>query len=270
MIKQPYQTLNPFEFGRQLINTNDLDPIYVMLYQAKLDEATLKYWLVAYWCFYHAGTASWITSDLAEGGYWRRFMLAAQSSEHPRSAERRHFRGHNAIQSTEFLMGTGMDKLWQDLLHNSMTLSSVTDYIKSVWLGFGDWIAFKIADMLERLDLAPVTFRATNIFAMYDAPRKGADEVMNQYPEATSYMGVYNLFIKNIGAMKAPPRHERAINIQEIETILCKWKSHLNGKYPVGKDCREIHEGLHKYITKCPLAERLMAAGDVAKLWAMI
>ncbi|GAG17632.1 unnamed protein product, partial [marine sediment metagenome] len=32
--------------------------------------------------------------------------------------------------------------------------------------------------------------------------------------------------------------------LQEVETVLCKWKSHMNGCYPMGKDTREITEGL--------------------------
>ena len=44
---------------------------------------------------------------------------------------------------------------------------------------------------------------------------------------------------------KAPPSEDRGIELQEIETILCKWKSHMNGHYPLWNDIDEINEGLH-------------------------
>ena len=43
---------------------------------------------------------------------------------------------------------------------------------------------------------------------------------------------------------KAPPTRDRLVNVQEIETIFCKFKSHLKGHYPVGKDTHEVYHGL--------------------------
>jgi hypothetical protein len=35
----------------------------------------------------------------------------------------------------------------------------------------------------------------------------------------------------------------RPVSFLEIETILCKWKSHQNGHYPPGHDLMEIRRG---------------------------
>jgi hypothetical protein len=44
---------------------------------------------------------------------------------------------------------------------------------------------------------------------------------------------------------KAQPREHRRFGAFEAETVLCKWKSHMNGHYAPGKDTYEIREGLH-------------------------
>ena len=72
------------------------------------------------------------------------------------------------------------------------------------------------------------------------APRQAAKLVDPQMtlPE------VINLLIKAFDTCQAPPRYERAVNVQEVETILCKWKSHQHGHYPVGKDLHEVDKHL--------------------------
>src|SRR6185437_10528018 len=52
---------------------------------------------------------------------------------------------------------------------------------------------------------------------------------------------------RQFGDLLAPPWRDRPVNIQEIETVLCKWKSHLHGRYPVGKDTSEVKHGLYAW-----------------------
>src|SRR5262245_42889310 len=115
VVKQEVQKLSCYEFGRQLILTKDLDPVYVLLHHSKLGTtfpAMLHRWLMAYWCFYHVGTASWITYEGM--GYWERMEQAASSKNYPRSPERRHFRGQNAIKSVAYLKYRGLTALFRD------------------------------------------------------------------------------------------------------------------------------------------------------------
>ena len=85
-----------FEFGRKLIEANDLDPVYVLLWNSNFDRLKMKKFLLAYWAFYHMGTASWISEGATlpittPNSYWDRFMTAAKSMDYPRCPERRHF-----------------------------------------------------------------------------------------------------------------------------------------------------------------------------------
>jgi hypothetical protein len=101
--------------------------------------------------------------------------------------------------------------------------------------------------MLERLGLAPVKFTDDDIFSLYDAPREGAELMVKLHaPDKTVEPRVWALDrLKYVlGNWKAPPGDDRLIGVQEIETILCKWKSHKAGKYTVGKDIAEVGHAL--------------------------
>lgn len=262
--------MNPmsiYEFGRQLLDTGDLDPVYIVLWQAKLDPMMLRRWLLAYWCFYHCGTACWICS---QPDYWKAMETAAGSKEYPRSSERRHFRGTAAARSVAYLESRGSATLFDDLTMADVSVSAKMAVTKQ-WVGFGPWIGFKIADMLERLDICPVEFDHVAMF-LFDSPREGAETLWSwekddeeMIPEEVGEWAVRQI-IDEMAFRKAPPRDERYINAQEAETILCKWKSYLNGHYHVGKDIEEVHHGLLRYA-RCPLSQRLLRGGRDGGLW---
>lgn len=263
------------EFGRELIETGDLDPVYIVVHQASksMPIGKLQAWLVAYWCFYHCGTASWIVD---QPNYWDAFAGAAATKEHPRSSERRHFRGANAIKAVRHLRGlrdSPANIVW-GLGHcnEKPLLAEVVRRAKKLH-GFGDWIAFKIADMLERLGLCPVEFSTQDIFGMYESPTLGAilisdllgsTQTLSVLEKCSSALNHLN---DGLGYLAAPPRFERMINVQEIETICCKFVAHFKGRYKVGKDIAEVKHGLMLYARKSRTAQQLLRAGRESGLW---
>lgn len=255
-----------YEFGRQLIASRDLDPVYVVLHQAQFDHITLRKWLLAYWCFYHCGTASWVAE---QPDYWAAMYVAARSKDYPRSSERRHFRADNALESIDYLEGRGIDDLLNPLENMTLPVASVISHVQS-WVGFGPWISFKVADMLERLGLANVQFDRASAL-LFDSPREACRLMWRRYsqgphePECVEEWAV-NVILACLGKELAPPRYERPINVQEVETILCKWKAYLSGHYEIGKDTREVREGLLRFA-RVKLAQRLLRAGEEARLW---
>lgn len=275
------ERLDVYEFGKQLIRTKDLDPVYVVLQHAQLPPRKLQRWLLAYWCFYHAGTASWIAHGA--DGYWERMELAAGSSNYPRCPERRHFRGRAARESVEWLKGEGVDRLFQSLRTAGPALEDVMKCVRG-WRGFGPWIAFKVADMLERLDLAPVRFTVAGVF-LFDSPLEGArllwateqaeaseasreaseGVLSREAPEGVGDWAVGRI-LERLGTAKAPPRYERPIGVQEAETILCKWKSHMSGRYHVGEDIASLKRSLLRFA-RVTTSQSLLAAGVGARLW---
>lgn len=259
------------EFGRKLIETGDLDPVYIVIHEAQktMPIGKLQAWLIAYWCFYHCGTASWIVD---QKDYWGALATAAGTKEHLRASERRHFRGENAAKSVRYLQAlqeSPANIVW-GLGHQGEQplLAEVVSRVKKLY-GFGDWMAFKIADMLERLGLCQVEFSFDDIFEMYESPREGARLIaaLNGVPDIKlQYDWTYTHLMDNLGYLAAPPRFERTINVQEIETICCKFVSHHKGKYKVGKDIAEVKHGLLHYA-KTKTSQQLLRAGKDAGLW---
>lgn len=261
-----YQTLKIEEFGRQLLASNDLDPLYVALYKSKaeLGHNVLCRWLLAYWCFYHAGVASYISEFSAED-YWETMMTAARNENlyWSRGKERRHFRAANAINSMNYLVG--LNKTASDIIEDwyAPSLKEVSKRVQQA-VGFGPWIAFKVADMMERVLGYSIDFNETEVM-MYSEPKKAAWMLWNEraaprYPPNTRFReeGVLKDVVASLkltyDSFDAPPTYNRKVGIQEIETILCKWKSHKNGHYPLNNDIHEIREGLTKWMPRSRIA----------------
>lgn len=253
-VKQNYKRLGILKFGKLLLNTGDLDPIYIMLWKAKLTPKRLKRWLMAYSMFYHAGVAS-LLSNYRGSEFWdEAAKLALPESKTPRGSERRHFRGKAAQKSIAYFAKRypkGPEQAIGYLVrHSKGTVDGVVSLVRKRWPVYGSWVGFKLADLLERLQIAPIRFPIKTL-TMYSEPTKGAELVAIAKGWATGEEAkdwivedTVRKLLKLFKEYKAPPRYERPVNAQEIETILCKWKSHMNGHYPVGKDTIEIREAL--------------------------
>jgi hypothetical protein len=232
------------DFSSELISSQDLDPIYNMLYASGMPMATKKRWVLAYSCYYHAGVASYCAEDRSK--FYKR-LREGHDKKFPRGAERRHFRGGTSDYVTSWLKKTypvpeeAVNYLIGD--EPDPTFKSVTDRVKT-WKYYGPWIAFKWADLLERVIQVPVDFSDCHL-DIYEAPKQGAELVaLSLGKPDMSVKQVVRYLEKKLSGFNAPPDNVRAVNVQEIETCLCKWKSHCNGHYPIGKDTHEIGEGL--------------------------
>ncbi len=257
--------LSVVDFGRQLVESEDLDPIYVMLWNAKLEPPLLRKWLLAYWCFYHAGSACWVTD---QRDYWAAMRTAAADKVTPRGTERRHFRGQHAKDSVADLARYGVDGVFANLceghLKPAARLETMIERVRQ-FVGFGPWIAFKVADMLERLGLCEVDFAGADEH-LYTSPAKGAHEVVRRdfspherdmTSNGEEVAAAFKYLAKNLKGLTAPPRHERPLNAQEFETILCKYHSHITGYYSVGHDIEELQRGLLRF-SRWPTCQRLL------------
>src|SRR3990167_8512236 len=203
-------TYSIYQFGKELISTLDLDPVYVTLHHAQLSRKTLEKWLLAYWCFYHVGTASFISSR-EDCKYWEAFRDAADSKLFPRSSERRHFRGLQAKRSVAYLEEQGIDRLFHSF-QGEMTVEEEMEIVQR-WVGFGPWIAFKVADMLETLGLVKVRFNEGAMF-LFDSPREGAERLWREHcetePEEKAGTWAVERILNQLGTTLAPPSSQRS------------------------------------------------------------
>lgn len=262
------RVLTAAEFGRQLVESGDLDPIYLMLNAGVPEWGTRARWCLAYWMFYHAGTSCRI-AEAGEGQFWDQ-VWAAQVHKWPRGTERRHFKGALSARAIEAL--SERFPLAEDAVEYAAgprRFAPVPAFEVMArtqeWRGFGPWISFKVADMTDAVLQRPVDF-SNAVPDFFVDPRLGAYIVARQQredPLLFHTMQELKSEFQTLGeeaqlvALDVSMRHlkdelwnlkaphaNRELRNQEYETILCKYKSHLNGKYPVGKDTREIVHGL--------------------------
>src|SRR5262249_34501316 len=164
-------------FGRVLFRTQDLDPIYVALLKTARDDQ-LHRWLVAYWLFYNAGAASWL-SEREGKDFWDALMVAAKNetptpfnSRWPRGAEPRHFRGGAAVSAGDALQRryARPEDMVAFLLDGPMDIRSVIARARRHHQ-VGSWLAFKITDMIDAVLGAEVKQDDLTTF-LYDTPRQ--------------------------------------------------------------------------------------------------
>lgn len=226
--------MTPWDFGKRLLDAHDLDPVYDLCWVNQIRDFT---WYITYWGFYHVGLATTLSEYPNEQAFWEAYGHCCRSSLYPRGRERRHYRANNAIQSWTYLSTTGIDALNYGL----KTSADPIRYVEKNWVGFGPWIAFKIADMLERLEFRSVDFSDID-FTMYKSPKKAAQR-MGMGPKEACEEILFHLD----NQYKAPPRFERPLGIQEAETILCKWKSFMDGHYHIGEDVQGVQDALRMW-----------------------
>lgn len=262
MNEAKYKRLPIEEFGRALIRSKDLDPVYVMLNEAGLSLAHLSTFCLAYWCFYHVGVAAYMAERGATDNneFWSLMWTACvnergtaphdPAERWPRAPERRHFRGQACEVAYRHL------KQYQkspyglvNELKSFKTFREVYRYMQSI-PQFGPWISFKVADMLQNVLAHPLDSAGADL-SIYAEPVEGARMACKEWgSEAEKANEVVALAVRYLSNDLQNERvydhraGSRPLGIFEYETILCKWKSHMRGHYSIGKDSREIHEAL--------------------------
>jgi len=267
-----YAALEIEAFGESLFSTGDLDPAYIALCDAGLSTAQLSRWLLAYWCCYHVGASAWL-SEQDGSDYWTALgRMAANDSappvgaRWPRGRERRHFRGLRSVAAVRELERrfTHPEGVVDWLTSFQGSYESLRRDVVTLPL-FGDWIAFKVGDMLERVCGVPVDFSDADLL-MFSQPRQAAvlwwSRARGSTPEseAVAVRDAVSHLVEHFGHRSAPPRADRRVGLQEVETVLCKWKSHRGGHYPLGNDITELRHSLHEWVECCETAERLLQA----------
>jgi len=272
---------DPVAWGRQLIMTHDHDPLYSGLVNARytgtMDTDRVRRFLLAYWCCYSVG-ASWWLSQHQGVEFWVRLREAAANvtvppplgagvsgmiqptsprpdQRWPRAHERRHWRGDKCVQSVHWLAHRfSRPEVAINSLEHLCTLKDVEAAVTQ-WPQFGPWIAFKAADMLERVLDVPVAFPPL-LTTMYKDPKEGA-EMAAPLMGLSSPQEVTDVMLEAYQAILAPPVGGRHVNVQEVETVLCKWKSARRGHYWIGCDTQSHRAeleawGAHDFLAVYP------------------
>lgn len=229
------------EFSKILIKSGELDPIYNMLATAEekkiLNRPRLMRWCLAYWLFYHAGAVSDIVGLTENTDFWPACRALAAKKAGERGGYRIHFRGEPAVKAIDWLSNRFPNPLSFFPERKTWSFGELKNYV-GFMPQFGPAITFKIADMFERVLRIPVNFSGCEL-SFYDAPVKGAQLLFPDVSGPAAVSAATEYLKTKLKHLKAPPYYDRPIGIQEIETILCGWKS-FQGKYKLGDDGRRI------------------------------
>lgn len=282
-MERNYKKFTIEDFGAILLKSNDLDPVYVVLHKllsgGSIRHDQLNRWLLAYILCYHVGATCWLSEK--EGHHFFEWLLIAAANVQqtpletrwPRSHERRHWRGQFAINTVGKLherYGDKPENFIANLIgpfqspRSPISFKEFSSRVQAHY-GFGAWATFKLADIIDRVGLAPVDFSYDDI-VIYKDPVEAAKIVYrrkNDIPEKAevkdnAVKAVFNYLIEHFDSYGAPPLYDRVVGLQEVETILCKYKSHLHNRYPLYNDIREIREGLTRWTRICGTAASFM------------
>lgn len=248
--RQPVIDISWQDMGYDMIATQDLDPIYTIAAASNMGDDMLKRWLLAYWCYYHAGVSSYVAEG-KPGQFYDRMWEGSGldgGDKWPRGMERRYFYGQQAANLLNGLEGYGGPEKIVNAMTNHYDFQSIASAVEG-FTGFGPWMAWKVADMAERVLCYDVDFSNSEI-GIYKDPVMGAAFILTgdkSYDISSEELAsVVDDMESQLSHLKAPPYYDRPINIQEIETVLCKYKAHCYGFYPLGNDTHHIHKGFEK------------------------
>lgn len=280
MSTKNYEKLTIEVFGQHLLESGDLDPVYIVLDKMELEQDQLFRWLLAYWCFYNCGVASYL-SEKKGLGFWTAMTTAAENlvpapgnvGRWPRGKERRHFRGVAAIKAVQQMSATFREhpeqvvgSIIQEGRSEPEDFAVVAARAQQLPL-FGPWISFKVCDMLECLGIHEINFDQAAVFMFKDPVeaalrlwrlKAGLPDTAQPKDKAAAITQVVNYLQMHFKDYGAPPSFNRSVGLQEVETILCKWKSHCNGHYPLNNDLVEIREGVEPWVEFCPTAQQFL------------
>lgn len=252
------------DFGRQLVATGDLDPVYIALNKSGWDVDRKLRWLVVYCAFYHCGVATYI-SEYKSTQFWRLMADAAKNIKPapigglwPRARERRHFRGDQALKALNcwytrypepermflYIMGK-RGSPFQEVLNRALQHRSV-----------GSWLSFKLVDLVDACLGAEVD-QSDVVSFFYSTPRDSAirvwnEDIVNKPIHVTTNMVMVEFVVRGLlhtfKELTNPHKLGQPLDVFCIETILCKHASHLSGHYPLYNDIREIHGALAPWL----------------------
>lgn len=254
-----YPRLDFIPFGKQLIQSGDLDPVYLALNSVSFSKEQRLRWIVAYCAFYHCSVACWL-SELKGAEFWHYLKIAAENKvsspikeRWPRGHERRHFRGEQAlaaINDWENRYGTHPEHMMKYIVGSGKNFQAIGDRAvehRSV----GVWMKFKLIDLADACFDAKVEQTNLEQF-LYESPRTSILSMWNKlHPSANSDESILQkaiaYLLKQYKELRIPHHPDKAIDLFCLETIACKHSSHLNGHYPLFNDIDEITLGLSSW-----------------------
>lgn len=236
-------------FAEVTIKTNDLDPMYSVIYG--LNRTKSRKWMgvfiMTFLLYYDAGQAAKVADNFERGGdpqgyfIWLQHVAQAAPTQMKRGTERRHMRGENERKALENLASFGWEP-WQLLMlmydadpaANQLTYNRFFKRMESRFAGtqFGPYFIWKLYDIFNVCLDMPISlsFEEARKY-MPDEPRKAAVHFFGDFAKGLAEVEHY---IKNFDHPVVPGRK---CGLAEAETALCMMKGFFKTKsHEIGDD----------------------------------
>jgi len=241
--------MNFVQFSKILIESGDLDPDYIFINRASdalgWDNEKKAQWIAAKSVIYNS------IGELEFLMHGRHFSVLDYGSERRKHKPNAELFWHALYDNAQ--SHGGFYKMFSKL-HNDANVG-----LKQLqkFQGIGPWAAWKILDLLNCCLGLKFDFHSVDFRLAYEYPIRGmllvAGEDEERHKKVTD--GLYSEAMEQVydqlrdaGLLEsmAPPEYKRAINMQEIETCLCKYHSYYHGHYKAGEDIAELHTRIVK------------------------
>lgn len=257
------------QFSKHLIVSGDLDPDYIFINNVceKLNwnQKQKSEWIAL---------KSIIYDSIGE----LEFLLDNKNFENVKygTERRKHKRNslifYGAIKETSREHG-GFYEYFMSLPENAEKAMKELQKVK----GVGPWASWKIIDLVSCCLGKKFDFKNLDFRMAYEYPVRGmlllngVDEQIYRKIDDNMYKKCLNKVYELLGdclKLKAPPQRKRKINLQEIETCLCKYHSYYHGHYYVGHDIDRLHKRIKETSNKqikelrCELPKQLILWGQ--------
>jgi hypothetical protein len=234
------------DFAKITIETNDLDPSYVFLYNAR--KANGNDWAtkfaIHYLCFYDLGEAVKAARCSTQSTFWEYTVGNYQIFQ--RGTERRHSRGAKGLEFITNLArhGTPMD-IWDKMYAPNYDALIKTFKTNFHGCGFGPYFVWKVMDLQDRVWGRPIHITLEDaVKHCPDDPRKCAKII---WPEL-HFHDAMEIVTDYVRKFKAPPSFDRPCSYPEAETVLCMMKGYFITKtHTIGDDVDSKYKQLAQY-----------------------
>ena len=123
--------------------------------------------------------------------------------------------------------------------------------------GYGSWAAWKFMDLMSCCYGIDVDFETIDFRKAYTFPLKGL-LMINDLPEDVKLLQDTKLYrklmhnanemLEGLETLNSPHNNNRGLRINEVETLLCKYHSYKHNKYKVGQDIEHLNKRFEECI----------------------
>lgn len=242
----PENPMGYFEFGKTMLGYSDHDFSHVAMANAAWTRQETDMVFLAYRFFMHIGTACWIADAGSVEGFWQR--LEAEYDTLPRKIDRHQTRGVSGWRTINQVRAISDDpsKVLDFWYPDGATYTDVYPKIMAVhdWGKSNAWHNFDMAERtLPQRHLRAVTLREAELY-MYDYPWEVLATYVDENYQTSSAVAARMLAEFDRAGVVTPPFGDRPISMQELETVLCRYRKYRKGGYVFGKDKKTVIKNL--------------------------